>query len=250
MLWRALLLSYATSIQASLMGDCFSCDRFVRSWIAALQVVLICGTLLMALGLLPFLYFVAHWYLMQGSPLETWDSPPRSLIRRLSARGERGKPRSTDGNKGEHALTQKPEKQHREGELNDSPLDGKPGRSISFQQADSTEMADEGAKGEEVSRGMDFQEGSLDGNRRRSSLSVNLQQACSSSKVREVFWLMSSCYHNHACTAILSYAGRLQNSFLPLILCTMAQFVLLLHRLLCWPPGIGWRRCTMLWILL
>lgn len=167
---------------------------------AALQVVLVCGTLLMALGLLPFLYFVAHWYLMQGSPLETWDSPPRSLIRRLSARGERGKPRSTDGNRGEHALTQKPETQLREGQLDDPPLDGKPGRSISFQQADSTREEDEGAKEDEVSREMGSQEESLDGNRRRSSLSLNLQQTCSSSKVRgvlaHVLMQPKSCMHS------------------------------------------------------
>jgi hypothetical protein len=48
-----------------------------------------------ALGLLPFLYFVGHWYLTQGSPPEGWDSPlrgsghTRSLFRRLSSRGER-----------------------------------------------------------------------------------------------------------------------------------------------------------------
>ncbi len=162
--------------------ECVPWDRFVRSWMAALQVVLVCGTLLVALGLVPFLYFVAHWYLMQGSPLETWDSPPRSLIRRLSSRGERGKPLASDGNRGVQSPTQQPEKSSKES-LSDEPKpDGKQGRSISFQELDSVQEASESRKQVDVTRGAD-EEISLHPDRRRSSLSNTLKQSCSSSKV-------------------------------------------------------------------
>ena len=52
---------------------------------AALQLALVGFTLLALLGLLPLLYFMGHWYLVQQSPLETWESPQRSLSRRWSS---------------------------------------------------------------------------------------------------------------------------------------------------------------------
>lgn len=54
---------------------------------AALQLVLVCFTLVALLGLLPLLYFVGHWYLVQRSPLDAWDSPQRSLSRCWSSFG-------------------------------------------------------------------------------------------------------------------------------------------------------------------
>ena len=59
--------------------------RFLHSWVAALQLVLVGVTLLALLGLLPLLYFLGHWYLVQQSPLEAWESPQRSLSRRWSS---------------------------------------------------------------------------------------------------------------------------------------------------------------------
>ena len=59
--------------------------RFLHSWMAALQLALVGFTLLALLGLLPLLYFMGHWYLVQQSPLETWESPQRSLSRRWSS---------------------------------------------------------------------------------------------------------------------------------------------------------------------
>ena len=52
---------------------------------AALQLVLVGVTLLALLGLLPLLYFLGHWYLVQQSPLEAWESPQRRLSRRWSS---------------------------------------------------------------------------------------------------------------------------------------------------------------------
>ena len=54
---------------------------------AALQLVLVCFTLVALLGLVPLLYFVSHWYLVQQSPLEAWESPQRSLSRKWSSFG-------------------------------------------------------------------------------------------------------------------------------------------------------------------
>ena len=59
--------------------------RFLHSWAVALQVALVCFTLVALLGLLPLLYFLGHWYLVQQSPLEAWESPQRSLSRRWSS---------------------------------------------------------------------------------------------------------------------------------------------------------------------
>ncbi len=53
----------------------------------ALQLALVCFTVLALLGLLPLLYFLGHWYLVQQSPLEAWESPQRSLSRRWSSFG-------------------------------------------------------------------------------------------------------------------------------------------------------------------
>ena len=61
--------------------------RFLHSWAVALQVALVCFTLVALLGLLPLLYFLGHWYLVQQSPLEAWESPQRSLSRRWSSFG-------------------------------------------------------------------------------------------------------------------------------------------------------------------
>ena len=59
--------------------------RFLHSWMAALQLLLVCFTMLALLGLVPLLYFLGHWYLAQQSPLEAGESPQRSLSRRWSA---------------------------------------------------------------------------------------------------------------------------------------------------------------------
>lgn len=61
--------------------------RFLHSWVVALQVALVCFTVVALLGLLPLLYFLGHWYLVQQSPLEAWESPQRSLSRRWSSFG-------------------------------------------------------------------------------------------------------------------------------------------------------------------
>ena len=53
----------------------------------ALQLALVCFTVMALLGLLPLLYFLGHWYLVQQSPLEAWESPQRSLSRRWSSFG-------------------------------------------------------------------------------------------------------------------------------------------------------------------
>lgn len=53
----------------------------------ALQLALVCFTAVALLGLLPLLYFLGHWYLVQRSPLEAWESPQRSLSRRWSSFG-------------------------------------------------------------------------------------------------------------------------------------------------------------------
>ena len=58
--------------------------RFLHSWMAALQLLLVCFTMLALLGLVPLLYFLGHWYLAQQSPLEAGESPQRSLSRRWS----------------------------------------------------------------------------------------------------------------------------------------------------------------------
>lgn len=69
--------------------------RLESSWAVAVQVAIVGGTVVAAVGLLPFLYLVGHWYLMQRSPLENWDSPlarvpsQGGLIRCLSSRGDR-----------------------------------------------------------------------------------------------------------------------------------------------------------------
>ena len=50
--------------------------RFLHSWVAALQLALVGFTLLALLGLLPLLYFLGHWYLVQQSPAGGVGVPP------------------------------------------------------------------------------------------------------------------------------------------------------------------------------
>ncbi|KAK9806751.1 hypothetical protein WJX72_001428 [[Myrmecia] bisecta] len=57
-LWRACLVYEAASWLAS-------------SWSAAAQLVLLLATMLGVVGLLPFLYFTAHWYLSLSAPAHT-----------------------------------------------------------------------------------------------------------------------------------------------------------------------------------
>ncbi|CAL8462876.1 g2410 [Coccomyxa elongata] len=157
---------------------------FVRSWMAALQLMLVCGTLLIALGLVPFLYFVAHWYLMQSSPLEAWDSPPRSLIRRLSARGERRKPLSSVDERNADSTGQQPDSKPRGRQLGDELVVGKQG-GIGNQQPDNLQKPSEGEPQAEVPRVSESTSTSISPDRRlrrRSSMSGKLEQTCSSSK--------------------------------------------------------------------
>lgn len=78
--------------------------RFLHSWMAALQLLLVCFTMLALLGLVPLLYFLGHWYLAQQSPLEAGESPQRSLSRRWSAgfRTPDAKLRRENGKEGGH----------------------------------------------------------------------------------------------------------------------------------------------------
>lgn len=121
--------------------------------------MLVSGTLLAALGLLPFLYFVAHWYLMQSSPLEAWNSPPRSLIRRPSSKGDRETLHFSDSNKGSEIQPQQAQ-------------DAVPTET----QEEVSGPADESVSGMSSDRQL----------RRRSSFGNNLKQTCSLSKVLDL----------------------------------------------------------------
>lgn len=148
---------------------------------AALQLMLVCGTLLIALGLVPFLYFVAHWYLMQSSPLEAWDSPPRSLIRRLSARGERRKPLSSVEERNADSTGQQPDSKPIRSQLGEEVVGG-----IRYQQPDNLPKPCEGKPQAEVVRVAGNTDTSISPDRRcrrRSSMSEKLEETCSSSKV-------------------------------------------------------------------
>lgn len=166
---------------------------------AALQLMLVCGTLLVALGLVPFLYFVAHWYLMQSSTLEAWDSPPRSLIRRLSARGERQKPLSSVDERNPDSTGQQPDSVSTGSQVGDALAEGKQ-EGISIQQPGSLQKPREGAADPEAPReaGKSDISNSPDRRlRRRSSVSQKLEQTCSTSKVEIII--------------------RTQNTFAPLL---------------------------------
>ena len=83
-----LMLHSMTSAGNMHMIQKISCARrFLHSWVVALQLALVCFTVVALLGLLPLLYFLGHWYLVQQSPLEAWESPQRSLSRRWSSFG-------------------------------------------------------------------------------------------------------------------------------------------------------------------
>ena len=162
---------------------------------AALQLMLVCGTLLVALGLAPFLYFVAHWYLMQSSPLEPWDSPPRSLIRRLSARGDRQKSLSGVGERNAGSKGQQPDSMAIETQLGDALVEGKQ-EGISVQPPDSLQGQCGGAAEAEVAREAGKSDTSISPEgrlRRRSSLSEKLEQTCSTSKVN-IFLHQQHCW--------------------------------------------------------